>query len=183
MSPNLMKIVPGPDFPTGAFICGRAAIKEAYTTGRGIIQLRARANTEQNPRTGRQSIIITEIPFMVNKGKLMENIANLVRNKKIEGISELRDESDSEGMRIVIEIKRDEIVEVILNNLYSHTQMQTSFGIINLTIVNGRPKVLGLKELLTNFVEFRKDVVTRRTIFELKKARARAHILEGSRSR
>jgi DNA gyrase subunit A len=176
---QLMKIMPGPDFPTGAFICGRGAIKSAYTTGRGIIQLRARANTEQNPRTGRQSIIITEIPFMVNKGKLIENIANLVRNKKIEGISELRDESDREGMRIVIELKRDEIVEVVLNNLYSHTQLQTSFGIINLAIVNGRPKVLGLKELLTNFVDFRKDIVTRRTLFELNKAKERAHILEG----
>ncbi len=176
---SLMKIMPGPDFPTGGFICGREAIKEAYTSGRGIIKLRARANTEQNPRTGRQSIIITEIPFMVNKGKLIESMANLVRNKKIEGISELRDESDREGMRIVIELKRDEIVEVILNNLYAHTQLQTSFGIINLAIVNGRPKVLGLKELLTNFVEFRKDVVTRRTVFELNKAKARAHILEG----
>ncbi len=176
---DLMKIMPGPDFPTGAFICGRGAIKEAYTSGRGIIKLRARANTEQNPRTGRQSIIITEIPFMVNKGKLIESMAGLVRNKKIEGISELRDESDREGMRIVIELKKDEVVEVVLNNLYSHTQMQTSFGIINLAIVNGRPKVLGLKELLTNFVEFRKDVVTRRTVFELNKAKARAHILEG----
>ena len=176
---DLMKIMPGPDFPTAAFICGRSAIKEAYTSGRGIIKLRARANTEQNPRTGRQSIIITEIPFMVNKGKLIENMANLVRNKKIEGISELRDESDREGMRIVIELKKDEVVEVVLNNLYSHTQMQTSFGIINLAIVNGRPRVLGLKELLTNFVEFRKDVVTRRTVFELNKAKARAHILEG----
>ncbi|MEE9543385.1 MAG: DNA gyrase subunit A [Thermodesulfobacteriota bacterium] len=176
---QLMKIMPGPDFPTGAFICGRAAIKDAYATGRGIIQLRARANTEQNARTGRQSIIITEIPFMVNKGKLIENMANLVRNKKIEGISELRDESDREGMRIVIELKRDEIVEVVLNNLYAHTQLQTSFGIINLAIVNGRPKVLGLKELLSNFVEFRKDVVTRRTAFELNKAKERAHILEG----
>ena len=116
---------------------------------------------------------------MVNKGRLIENIANLVRNKKIDGISELRDESDREGMRIVIELKRDEIVEVVLNNLYAHTQLQTSFGIINLAIVNGRPKVLGLKELLTNFLSFRKDVVTRRTVFELNKAKARAHILEG----
>ncbi|MEE8574601.1 MAG: DNA gyrase subunit A, partial [Thermodesulfobacteriota bacterium] len=178
---NLMEFIPGPDFPTGAFIYGKSTIKDAYTTGKGIIQMRARAGVEKNPRTKREAIVITEIPFMVNKSKLIENIAKLVRDKKITGISELRDESDREGMRIVIELKKDEVAEVILNNLYKHTQMQSSFGVINLAIVNGRPKVLTLKELLENFIEFRKEIVTRRTIFELKKARARAHILEGLR--
>ena len=176
---DLMKFIPGPDFPTGAFIHGKATIVDAYTTGRGIIQMRARADIEEHPKTGRESIIITEIPFMVNKARLIENIASLVREKKIEGISEIRDESDREGMRVVVELKKDEIGEVILNNLYVHTQMQSSFGVINLAIVDGRPKVLGLKELLTNFIDFRKEVVTKRTVFDLRKARERAHILEG----
>ncbi len=176
---DLMKLIPGPDFPTAAFINGRAGIRDAYTTGRGVIQLRAKASIEKNPRTNRQSIVITEIPYMVNKSRLIEAIADLVRDKKIEGISDVRDESDREGMRIVVELKRDEVAEVILNNLYLHTQMKTSFGIINLAIVDGQPKVLPLPSLLREFVKFRKEVVTRRTIYELKKARERAHILEG----
>ncbi len=176
---ELMEHIPGPDFPTGAFIHGKGSIRDAYTTGRGIIQMRARASVEKNPRTSRQAIVVTEIPFMVNKARLIETIAGLVRDKKITGISELRDESDRDGMRIVVELKREEIAEVVLNNLYKHTQMQNSFGVINLAIIDGRPKVMTLKDLLSNFIKFRKEVVTRRTIFELKKARARAHILEG----
>lgn len=178
-STDLMQFVPGPDFPTGGFINGRKGIKDAYATGRGVIQMRAKATIEKNPRTNRQAIIITEIPYMVNKARLIENIANLVRDKKIEGISDVRDESDREGMRVVIELKRDEIAEVVLNNLYLHTQMKSSFGIINLAIVGGQPKVLPLASLLNEFVKFRKEVVTRRIIYDLKKAKERAHILEG----
>ena len=176
---ELMKFIPGPDFPTAGFIHGREGIKEAYTTGRGIIQMRARTIVEKNPRTNRQAIVITEIPYQVNKTKLIEKIAELVRDKKIEGISDIRDESDREGMRIVVELKRDEVAEVILNNLFLHTQMQGTFGVINLSIVDGQPKILNLRELLRQFIRFRKEVVTRRTIFELKKAKERAHILEG----
>ncbi len=176
---DLMKLVPGPDFPTGGFINGRQGIRDAYATGRGVLQLRAKASIEKNPRTNRQSIVITEIPYMVNKAKLIESIAELVRDKKIEGISDVRDESDREGMRVVVELKRDEVAEVILNNLYLHTQMKTSFGIINLAIVDGQPRVLPLASLLKEFVKFRREVVARRTVFELKKARERAHILEG----
>jgi len=176
---ELMKLIPGPDFPTAGFIHGREGIKAAYETGRGIIQMRARASIEKNPRTNRQAIVITEIPYQVNKAKLIEKIAELVRDKKIEGISDIRDESDRDGMRIVADLKRDEVGEVILNNLFLHTQMQATFGIINLAIVDGQPRVFNLKELLQQFVRFRKEVVTRRTIFELKKAKERAHILEG----
>ena len=176
---ELMKLIPGPDFPTAGFIHGRDGIKNAYETGRGIIQMRARAVIEKNPRTNRQAIVITEIPYQVNKARLIEKIAELVRDKKVEGIADIRDESDRDGMRIVVDLKRDEVGEVILNNLFLHTQMQTTFGIINLAIVDGQPKVLNLKELLQQFVRFRKEVVTRRTIFELKKAKERAHILEG----
>jgi len=176
---ELMKFIPGPDFPTAGFIHGREGIKEAYTTGRGIIQMRARTIVEKNPRTNRQAIVITEIPYQVNKTKLIEKIAELVRDKKIEGISDIRDESDREGMRIVVELKRDEVSEVILNNLFLHTQMQGTFGVINLSIVDGQPRILNLRELLRQFIRFRKEVVTRRTIFELKKAKERAHILEG----
>lgn len=176
---EIMGFIPGPDFPTGGFINGRQGIRDAYATGRGVIQLRAKASIEKNPRTNRQAIIITEIPYMVNKARLIESIADLVRDKKVEGISDVRDESDREGMRIVVELKRDEVAEVILNNLYMHTQMKTSFGIINLAIVDGQPRVLPIVSLLREFVKFRKEVVTRRTIFELKKARERAHILEG----
>lgn len=176
---ELMGFIPGPDFPTGGFIHGRDGIKDAYTTGKGIIQMRARTMIERHPRTDRTSIVITEIPYMVNKGKLLERIGELVRDKRIEGIADVRDESDREGMRVVIELKRDEVPEVILNNLFLHTQMQSTFGVINLAIVDGQPRVLNLKELLQQFVRFRKEVVTRRTTFELKKARERAHILEG----
>ena len=176
---ELMRLVPGPDFPTGGFIHGREGIRDAYKNGRGIIQIRAKAGFEKHPRTGRQSIVVTEIPYMVNKARLIEKIADLVTDKKIEGISDIRDESDRDGMRIVVELKKDEVAEVILNNLYLHTQMQSAFGIINLAIVDGQPKVLSLSELINEFVKFRKEVVTRRTVFDLNKARERAHILEG----
>ncbi len=176
---DLMKFIPGPDFPTGGFIHGRKGIRDAYTTGRGIVQMRARVITEKHPRTEKQSIVVTEIPYMVNKARLIEKIADLVRDKKIEGISDIRDESDREGMRIVIELKKEEVAEIILNNLFLQTQMQTSFGIINLAIVDSQPRVLTLKDILQQFIRFRKEVVTRRTVFELKKAQERAHILEG----
>jgi len=176
---ELMRLVPGPDFPTGGFIHGREGIRDAYKNGRGIIQIRAKAGFEKHPRTGRQSIVVTEIPYMVNKARLIEKIADLVTDKKIEGISDIRDESDRDGMRIVVELKKDEVAEVVLNNLYLHTQMQSAFGIINLAIVDGQPKVLSLSELINEFVKFRKEVVTRRTVFDLNKARERAHILEG----
>jgi len=176
---DLMEIVPGPDFPTGGFIYGDTGIKEAYRTGRGIIQMRARVNVEKHPRTGKQSLVITEIPYMVNKARLIEKIAHLVRDKKIEGISDIRDESDRDGMRVVIELKRDEIAEVVLNNLYLQTQMRSSFGVINLALVNGQPRVMPLAELMREFIKFRKEVVTRRLVFDLKKARERSHILEG----
>src|SRR5512146_1445973 len=176
---ELMGHVPGPDFPTGGFIYGREGIVAAYRTGRGIIQMRARAMVETQKKTERQSIVVTEIPYQVNKARLVEKIAELVREKKIEGISDLRDESDRDGMRIVVELKRDENPQVILNQLYKQTQMQSSFGIINLAIVNNRPKVLTLREIIGHFIDHRREIVTRRTIFDLKKAEARAHILEG----
>ena len=176
---DLVQIVPGPDFPTAGFILGREGVKEAYRTGRGIIQMRAKAMVEQNSRTGRESIVVTEIPFQVNKARLIEKIAELVRDKKIEGISDLRDESDRDGMRIVIEVKREAIPQVIINQLYKMTPMQSSFGIIMLAIVNGQPQILTLREVLDSFVEHRKEIVTKRCIFDLKKAEARAHILEG----
>jgi len=176
---QLTSHIPGPDFPTGGFILGREGVREAYRTGRGIIQMRARALVEKDRRTGKEAIIVSEIPFQVNKARLIEKIADLVKEKKIEGISDLRDESDRDGMRIVIELKRDTIPQVILNQLYKMTQMQSSFGIIMLAIVNGQPRVLTLREVLDKFIEHRKEIVTRRCIFELKKAEARAHILEG----
>ncbi len=175
----LIELIPGPDFPTSGFIMGRDSIHQAYRTGRGIIPMRAKAMVEQNSRTGRESIIVTEIPFQVNKARLIEKIADLFRDKKIEGISDLRDESDRDGMRIVIELKRDSIPQVVLNQLYKMTPMHSSFGIIMLAIVNGHPRILTLREVLDNFIEHRKEIVTRRTLFELKKAEARAHILEG----
>jgi DNA gyrase subunit A len=178
---ELMEIVPGPDFPTAGFITGTKGIVDAYRTGRGIIQLRARAIIEKNRRTDRESIVITELPFQVNKAKVIEDIAHLVKEKEIEGIADLRDESDREGMRIVIDLRRGEVPQIILNQLYKRTQMQSSFGIILLSIVEGRPRLLNLKELLACFIEFRKEVVTRRCQFDLKKAEARAHILEGLR--
>ncbi len=176
---ELLELVPGPDFPTGATIYGRQGIYDAYKTGRGIIQIRAKAHIESAKKTERQSIIVTELPYQVNKAKLIEKIADLVKEKKVEGITEIRDESDREGMRIVIEVKRDENAEVLLNQLYKLSQLQISFGIIMLAIVHNRPKVLRLDEMMSCFVEHRCEVVTRRTNFELKKALARAHILEG----
>ncbi|MBI5560108.1 MAG: DNA gyrase subunit A [Deltaproteobacteria bacterium] len=176
---ELMKFIPGPDFPTGGFIYGTNGVKDAFSTGRGMIQLRARVNTEKHPRTGRERIVITELPYMVNKARLIEKIAELVGDKKIEGIADIRDESDREGMRVVIELKRDEMSDVVLNNLYLHTQLKSSFGIINLTLVDGQPRVLSLPELLKEFIKFRKEVATRRFVYDLKKARERAHILEG----
>ncbi|PLX80159.1 MAG: DNA gyrase subunit A [Desulfuromonas sp.] len=176
---ELLKLVPAPDFPTAGFILGQAGVREAYSTGRGIIQMRARALVETNKRTGRESIVINEIPFQVNKARLIEKIADLVRDKKIEGIADLRDESDRDGMRIVVELKRDTIPQVILNQLYKMTPMQSSFGIIMLAIVGGQPRILTLRQVLDNFIEHRKEIVTRRCIFDLKKAEARAHILEG----
>jgi len=175
----LLSIVPAPDFPTGGFILGQDGVREAYRTGRGIIQMRARALVEKNSRTDRESIIVTEIPFQVNKARLIEKIADLVKEKRLEGIADLRDESDRDGMRIVIELKRDTIPQVIINQLYKMTPMQSSFGIIMLAIVAGQPRVLSLREVLGHFIEHRKEIVTRRTLFELKKAEARAHILEG----
>jgi DNA gyrase subunit A len=178
---SLLNLIPGPDFPTAGYIVGRAGIVQAYTTGRGAIMMRARSVIETNKKGDRTSIVFTEIPYQVNKAKLIERIADLVREKTIEGISDLRDESDREGMRIVIELKRGEVPEVILNNLYKHTPLQSSFGIIMLAIVGGRPKVMSLLELVETFVEFRREIVRRRTEFDLRKAEARYHILEGLR--
>jgi DNA gyrase subunit A len=176
---ELMEFLPGPDFPTAGFITGAEGILSAYKTGRGIIQVRARAVIEKNRRADRESIVVTELPFQVNKAKVIETIAKLVKDRVIEGISDLRDESDREGMRMVIDLRRGEVPEIVLNQLYKHTQMQTSFGINLLSIVDGRPRLLNLKELLAAFVDFRREVVTRRCRYELKKAEARAHILEG----
>jgi len=176
---ELMTVMPGPDFPTAGFIFGVEGIYDAYNTGRGIIQVRARAAIETQKRSEREQIVVTEIPYMTNKKRLLEKIAELVHDKRIEGISDLRDESDREGMRIVIELKRDAIAEVVLNNLYRNTQMQTTFGIIFLAIVNNKPEVMDLPTLLHHFVEHRKEIVVRRTRFDLRKAEERAHILEG----
>ncbi|HTK86217.1 MAG TPA: DNA gyrase subunit A [Nitrospiraceae bacterium] len=176
---QLMKKIPGPDFPTAGFIYGKQGIKDAYKTGRGLLSLRAKAVIETDERTERDRIIVTEIPYQVNKARLIEKIAELIQDKKLEGISDLRDESDRDGMRIVIELKRGEIPLIILNNLYKHTQLQTTFGVIMLALVNNRPQVLTLKQILDAFVEHRREVVVRRTAFQLRKAEERAHILEG----
>ncbi|MBM4346804.1 MAG: DNA gyrase subunit A, partial [Deltaproteobacteria bacterium] len=178
-SVELMSYIPGPDFPTGGFIYGQEGIKTAYETGKGVIQLRARAIIERDRKGERESIVITELPYQTNKAKLIERVAELVQEKVIEGIANVRDESDREGMRVVIELKRNEVPEVILNQLYKNTQMQTSFGIILLAIHQNQPKLLSLKEVLHLFLQHRREVVTRRSLFELKKAEARAHILEG----
>jgi DNA gyrase subunit A len=178
---ELMGFIPGPDFPTAGFIHGRQAIRDAYRTGKGILQMRARACTEEDERRGRTSIVVSEIPYQVNKARLLERIAELVNEKKIDGISDLRDESDREGMRIVIDLKKDGNPDIVLNQLYKHTSLQESFGIIMLAIVDGRPKLLNLKEALQVFVAHRKEVVTRRTLYDLRKAEARLHILEGLR--
>ncbi len=176
---DLMQYVPGPDFPTAGIINGAAGIHAAYHTGRGRVRIRARAEVEVNEDNGREAIVVTEIPYQVNKARLIEKIAELVKEKKIEGISELRDESDKDGMRIYIEVKRGESAEVVLNNLYLQTPMESVFGINMVALVDGRPQILNLKQMLEAFVRHRREVVTRRTIFELRKARARAHILEG----
>jgi DNA gyrase subunit A len=176
---HLIRMIPGPDFPTAGFIVGRAGILQAYTTGRGALLMRARSKIETSRKGDKISIVVTEIPYQVNKAKLIDRIADLVRGKTIEGISDLRDESDREGMRIVIELKRGEVPEVILNNLYKHTPLQSSFGVIMLAIVGGRPKVLSLLDLIESFVDFRREVARRRTEYELRKAEARYHILEG----
>ncbi len=176
---NLIRLIPAPDFPTAAQIVGRQGAVQAYMTGRGSILMRAKSEVETNKKGDRQAIVVNEIPYQVNKAKLVERIAELVREKTIEGIADLRDESDRHGMRIVIELKRGEVSEVVLNNLYKHTQLQMAFGIIMLAIVGGRPKVMTLLELVESFVEFRREVVRRRTEFELRKAEARYHILEG----
>ncbi len=176
---QLMEHIPGPDFPTAAIINGRAGILQAYRTGRGRIYLRARYHVEENEKNGKASIVVTEIPYQVNKARLIEKIAELVKEKKIEGITELRDESDKEGMRIVIELRRGEVPDVVVNNLYAQTQMENVFGINVVALVDGQPRTLNLKELLEAFIRHRREVVTRRTIFELRKARERGHILEG----
>jgi len=174
----LLSYVPGPDFPTAGIINGSAGIHEAYRTGRGRVLVRARAEIESEPN-GRETIIVTELPYQVNKARLIEKIAELVKEKKLEGISELRDESDKDGMRIVIEIRRDAMGDVVLNNLYQQTQMQTVFGINMVALIDGQPRLLNLKQVLEAFIRHRREVVVRRTIFDLRKARARAHILEG----
>ena len=176
---ELMEHIPGPDFPTAAIINGRAGIIQAYRTGRGRIYVRARAEVEVNEKTSRETIIITELPYQLNKARLIERIAELVKEKKIEGISELRDESDKDGLRVVIELKRGEVGEVILNNLYAQTQLQNVFGINIVALVDGQPRTLNLKEMLEAFVRHRREVVTRRTVYLLRKARERGHILEG----
>lgn len=176
---DLMQYIPGPDFPTAAIINGRGGIVQAYKTGRGRIYVRARSSIETNEKSGRSAIIVHELPYQVNKARLLEKIAELVRDKKIEGISGLRDESDKDGMRMVIEIRRGDQPEVVLNNLYKHTQLQTVFGINMVALNKGQPRVMNLKQILEAFVDHRRDVVVRRTIYELRKAREKAHILEG----
>src|SRR3989338_6122031 len=177
--PELMKKVPGPDFPTGAIICGNAGIKSAYATGRGKVVARAKALIEKIAKGDREAIIVTEIPYQVNKARLIEQIAYLVQEGRIEGIADLRDESDREGMRVVIELKKGTVAGIILNQLYKHTPMEESFGVILLAIVNQQPKIVNLKEALQYFIDHRREVVTRRTAFDLRKAEERAHILEG----
>jgi len=176
---ELMQHIPGPDFPTAAIINGRAGIVEAYRTGRGRVRVRARAEVETDPKTHRETIIVTELPYQVNKARLIEKIAELVKEKKLEGISELRDESDKDGLRVVIEIKRGEMGEVVLNNLFAQTQLETVFGVNIVALVDGQPRLLNLKELLEAFIRHRREVVTRRTVYLLRKARERGHILEG----
>ncbi|MDP3559406.1 MAG: DNA gyrase subunit A [Legionellaceae bacterium] len=178
-SADLMRYVPGPDFPTAGIIYGRNGLAEAYTKGRGRVCIRARVEIETDEHSGRQAIIVHELPYQVNKARLIEKIAELVREKRLEGISGLRDESDKQGMRVVVELKRGEMPEVMLNNLYAHTQMQTVFGINMVALVDGQPRTLSLKQFLNCFIQHRREVVTRRSLFELHKARARAHILEG----
>src|SRR6266702_446373 len=176
---ELMEVIPGPDFPTAGYIYGTQGIRDAYTTGRGLLTLRAKAVIETDERTDRDRIVVTEIPYQVNKAKLIEKIAELIQEKRIDGVADLRDESDRDGMRIVIELKKSEIPLVLLNNLYKHTPMQSTFGVIMLALVNNRPEVLNLKQILEAFIEHRREVVLRRTAYDLRKAEERAHILEG----
>jgi DNA gyrase subunit A len=176
---ELMRFIPGPDFPTAGFICGQGAIRAAYHEGRGILTVRARATVETDDKSGRSSIIVTEIPYQVNKARLIERIAELVNERKLDGISDLRDESDRDGMRIVIELKRDAVAEVLLNQLYKHTPLQESFGVNMLAIVDGRPRLLNLKEALLVFLRHRREVVVRRTVYDLRKAEERLHVLAG----
>ena len=175
---ELMRLLPGPDFPTNGFIMGRHGIVDAYTTGRGSLRVRAKAEIEDAGK-GFQRIVVTEIPYLVNKARMVENVAELVKDKRIPGIRDIRDESDRQGMRVVFELKRDENPEVVLNQLFRHTQLQTTFGIQLLGVDKGRPRTMGLREILQGFIDFRKEVVIRRTRFELARAKERAHILEG----
>jgi DNA gyrase subunit A len=176
---DLMQFIPGPDFPTAALVCGYAGIREAYETGRGSIQMRARAEIEVDDKQDRQRIVVTELPYQVNKARLLEKIAELVKDKRVEGISGLRDESDRRGMRMVVELKRDAVAEVVLNQLFKHTQLQSTFGVIMLAIVAGQPRLLNLKDVLASFIEHRREVTVRRCRFELRRASEREHILEG----
>jgi DNA gyrase subunit A len=176
---DLRKHIKGPDFPTGAYIYGRAGIQEAYETGRGKVVMRAKAQIEERERTGKSSIVITEIPYQVNKENLKNHIISLALEKKIDGISDVRDESDRDGMRLVVELKRDSIPNVVLNQLYKHSAMQSTFGVIMLALDNGAPKVMPLKDLLEKFIEHRHTIIVRRTQFDLDQAQAREHILEG----
>jgi len=178
---EILEYIPGPDFPTAAIINGKKGIVDAYQTGRGKIYMRARSHIETDDKNGRETIVVTELPYQVNKARLIEKIAELVKEKRLEGIAAggLRDESDKDGMRIVIELRRGEVSEVILNNLYKHTQMQNVFGINMVALVDGQPRCLNLKQILQAFLRHRREVVTRRTVFELRKAREKAHVLEG----
>ena len=176
---ELMEHIKGPDFPTGGVVMGRSGIRAAYATGRGKITVRARAEIEENEKTGRSKIIVTELPYQVNKARLIENIADLVKEKRIEGISNVDDHSDRNGMHIVIDVKRDASPQIVLNHLYSFTQLQTTFGVVMLAIVGGRPAILNLRQILEEYIKFQSEVITRRTRFDLKKAQERAHILEG----
>ncbi|RMH38119.1 MAG: DNA gyrase subunit A, partial [Nitrospirae bacterium] len=178
---ELMEVIPGPDFPTAGFIYGTEGIREAYRTGRGLLTVRAKADIEVDERTDRARIVVTELPYQVNKAKLLEKIAELVHEKRLEGIADLRDESDREGLRVVIELKKGENPDILLNQLFKHTQMQTTFGVILLALVRNRPEILTLKQILEAFLDHRREVIIRRTAFDLRKAEERAHILEGLR--
>ena len=174
-----MEFVPGPDFPTAGFINGASGIREAYQTGRGRIYVRARAHFEGGENGSREAIVVTELPYQVNKARLLEKIAELVKEKRLEGIAELRDESDKDGMRMVVELRRSAMPEVVLNNLYQQTQLQTVFGINLVALVDAQPRLLNLKQIIDSFVRHRREIITRRTLFDLRKARERAHVLEG----
>ncbi len=176
---ELMQLVPGPDFPTGGIVYGVSGIQSAYETGRGVIRIRAQVDVETDPRTHLETIVVTELPYQVNKARLIKKIDGLVKTKQIEGVRYVRDESDREGMRIAIALKKDQLAEVILNQLYKHTQMENTFGIIFLAVVNNRPEIMNLKEVLRHFIQHRKEIIIRRTLFDLNKAQARAHVLEG----